>query len=113
MARKLKSFSRPKAGSLKSSYEMIIAKRRKGALEIQLNRPDQLNAINEAMAEEIIHAMDAVELDRKTIAVILYGNERRFARVPILEDFKTCRRTATTITVRVIINEKIGCFIVF
>ena len=37
----------------------------------------------------------------------------RFARVPILEDFKTCRRTATTITVRVIINEKIGRFIVF
>ena len=50
MARKLKSFSRPKGGTLKKSYEMIIAKRRKGTLEIQLNRPDRLNAINEQMA---------------------------------------------------------------
>ena len=63
MARKLQSFSRPKGGTLKKSYNMIIAKRRKGALEIQFNRPDRLNAINEEMAEEIMHAMDAVELD--------------------------------------------------
>ena len=40
MARKLKSFSRPKGGTLKKAYEMIIAKRRKGTLEIQLDRPD-------------------------------------------------------------------------
>ena len=78
MARTLKSFSRPKGGSLKKSYEMIIAKRRKGTLEIQLNRPERLNAINEQMAEEIMHAMDAVELDRKTMAVILHGNEKAF-----------------------------------
>ena len=113
MARKLKSFSRPKAGSLKNSYEMIIAKRRKGALEIQLNRPDQLNAINEAMAEEIIHAMDAVSWIAKPLRLSFMAMNVRFARVPILEGFKTCRRTATTITVRVIINEKIGCFIDF
>ena len=79
MARKLKSFSRPKGGTLKKSYEMIIAKRRKGTLEIQLNRPDRLNAINEQMAEEIMHAMDAVELDRKIMAVVLYGDERSFS----------------------------------
>jgi enoyl-CoA hydratase/carnithine racemase len=78
MARKLKSFSRPKGGTLKKSYEMIIAKRRKGTLEIQLNRPNRLNAINEQMAEEIMHAMDAVELDRKTMAVVLYGDQRSF-----------------------------------
>ncbi|MAM67248.1 MAG: enoyl-CoA hydratase [Rhodospirillaceae bacterium] len=57
---------------------MIIAKRRKGALEIQFNRPDRLNAINEEMAEEIMHAMDAVELDRKIIAVVLSGDQRSF-----------------------------------
>ncbi len=78
MARKLKSFSRPKGGTLKKSYNMIIAKRRKGALEIQFNRPDRLNAINEEMAEEIMHAMDAVELDRKIIAVVLSGDQRSF-----------------------------------
>lgn len=78
MARKLKSFSRPKGGSLKKSYDMIIAKRRKGALEIQLNRPDRLNTINEEMADDIMHAMDAVELDRNIIAVVLSGDARAF-----------------------------------
>ena len=58
---------------------MIIAKRRKGTLEIQLDRPDWLNAINEQMAEEIMHVMDAVELDRKIMAVVLYGDERSFS----------------------------------
>ena len=78
MARKLKSFSRPKGGSPKKSYDMIIAKRRKGALEIQFNRPDRLNTINEEMAEDIMHAMDAVELDRNIIAVVLSGDARAF-----------------------------------
>lgn len=78
MARKLKSFRRPKGGSLQKSYDTIIAKRRKGALEIQFNRPDRLNTINEEMAEDIMHAMDAVELDRKTIAVVLSGDDRAF-----------------------------------
>ena len=78
MARKLTSFSRPKGGTLKKSYDMIIAKRRKGALEIQFNRPDRMNTINEEMAEDIMHAMDAVELDRNIVAVILSGDERAF-----------------------------------
>ena len=78
MARKLKSFSRPKGGTLKKSYETIIAKRRKGVLEIQFNRPDRLNTINEQMGEDLMHAMDAVELDRKIIAVVLMGDERAF-----------------------------------
>jgi enoyl-CoA hydratase/carnithine racemase len=78
MARKLKSFSRPKGGSLKKSYDMIIAKKRKGALEIQFNRPDRLNTINEEMADDIMHAMDSVELDRNIIAVVLSGDARAF-----------------------------------
>ena len=77
MARKLKSFSRPKGGSLKKSYDTIIAKRRKGALEIQFNRPDRLNTINEERAEDIMHAMDSVELDRNIIAVVLSGDMLR------------------------------------
>ena len=78
MARKLKSFSRPRGKSLKKSYDFIIAKRRKGVLEIQFNRPDRLNAMNEEMADDIMHAMDAVELDRKIIAVVLSGDARAF-----------------------------------
>ena len=78
MARKLTSFGRPQAGKLKKDYGTIIAKRRKGALEITFNRPDRLNAINEAMAEDIADAMSAVELDRRILVVILQGNERAF-----------------------------------
>ncbi|MEX2455136.1 MAG: enoyl-CoA hydratase/isomerase family protein [Rhodospirillaceae bacterium] len=78
MARKLKSFSRPKGGTVKKSYDTIIAKKRKGALEIQFNRPDRLNTITEEMADDIMHAMDAVELDRTIIAVVLSGDERAF-----------------------------------
>ena len=78
MARKLKSFNRPKGGTVKKSYNAIIAKKRKGALEIQLNRPERLNTITEEMAEDIMHAMDAVELDRNIVAVVLSGDERAF-----------------------------------
>ena len=88
MARKLKSFSRPKGGSLRKSYDAIIAKRRKGVLEVQFNRPERLNTITEEMAEEIMHAMDAVELDRKTMAVVLMGDQRSFCAGADLGGFK-------------------------
>lgn len=88
MARELKSFSRPKGGTLKKSYDTIIAKRRKGALEIQFNRPERLNTINEEMAVDIMHAMDAVELDRKTVAVVLMGDDRAFCAGADLGGFK-------------------------
>lgn len=61
------------------NFETIIAVRRKGALEITLNRPDRLNAINDLMTDEIIEAMTAAEPDRKVIAVILTGNARAFS----------------------------------
>lgn len=88
MARKLTSFRRPRGGSLKRSYGTVIARRRKGALEIQFNRPDRLNTINEEMADDIMHAMDAVELDRRTIAVVLHGDERAFCAGADLGGFK-------------------------
>lgn len=88
MARKLTSFRRPRGGALSKSYDTIIARRRKGALEIQFNRPKRLNTINEEMADDIMHAMDAVELDRRTIAVVLSGDERAFCAGADLGGFK-------------------------
>ncbi len=88
MARKLTSFRRPRGGALSKSYDTIIARRRKGALEIQFNRPERLNTINEEMADDIMHAMDAVELDRRTIAVVLSGDERAFCAGADLGGFK-------------------------
>ena len=88
MARKLESFRRPRGGAIRKSYDTILARKRKGALEIQLNRPDRLNTINEEMADDIMHAMDAVELDRKILAVVLSGDERAFCAGADLGGFR-------------------------
>ncbi len=78
MARELTSFRRPEAGALKMEYETILAEIRGNALEITFNRSDRLNTINEEMADDIMHAMDAVELERDVLAVILQGDARAF-----------------------------------
>lgn len=59
-------------------YKCIIVKRRQGALEIQFNRPDVLNAISIDMAGEIMDALLAAEADRRITGIILHGNERAF-----------------------------------
>ncbi len=88
MARTLKSFRRPEGGELQESYDTIFAVIRDRALEIQFNRPDRMNTINEEMADDIMHAMDAVELDREVIAVILSGDQRAFCAGADLGGFK-------------------------
>lgn len=79
--------SKKKAAASGKAYEHILVARNKGALELTLNRPDKLNAINEAMADEIIDALAAVETDRKVVAVILQGNERAFSAGADLSGF--------------------------
>ena len=69
-------------------YETIGVERRDGALEITLDRPEVMNAINEPMADEIMDAMAAVELDREILVVILQGNERAFCAGADLGGFK-------------------------
>ena len=61
-----------------AGYQNIIVKRRQGALEIQFNRPEKLNAISLDMAREITDALLAAETDRKVVGIILHGNERAF-----------------------------------
>jgi enoyl-CoA hydratase/carnithine racemase len=92
MARKAttkRAAAKPAGGkaAAKSEYQFIETQRRKGALEITLNRPEVLNAINEQMAAEIIDAMSAVEMDRRILAVILQGNERSFCAGADLSGF--------------------------
>ena len=61
-----------------SKYRFIIAKKRKGVCKIQLNRPDQYNAMNIEMAQEIGEVLTKAETDRSIVAIILCGNERAF-----------------------------------
>lgn len=62
----------------KPDYQYIIARRVGAACEIQLNRPDKLNAINQEMAGEIADALIAAEVDRSVVAIVLCGSEKSF-----------------------------------
>lgn len=59
-------------------YEDIAVTRGAGWLEIQINRPEKLNSIREKTAENILHAMEAVEFERDCAAVILCGSDKAF-----------------------------------
>ena len=62
----------------KPKHKFIIIRKSKGICEIQLNRPDVMNALNMEMAQEIADVLVEIEMDRKILAVILHGNERAF-----------------------------------
>lgn len=67
-----------KKAKRKSKYKFILVNKRNGICNIQLNRPDFLNAMNVEMAQEIGNVLVEVEQDRKIITVILTGDERAF-----------------------------------
>ncbi len=67
-----------RAKAKSGKYKFIIVRRRQGALELQFNRPEVLNAISIEMAQEIIDALLSAETDRRITGVILHGNERAF-----------------------------------
>lgn len=46
---------------------------------LTLNRPDKLNAMNEALVQGLVAAIDAAHSDEKISAIILTGGERAFS----------------------------------
>ncbi|ARQ02176.1 crotonase/enoyl-CoA hydratase family protein [Pseudorhodoplanes sinuspersici] len=59
-----------------------------GIATLTLNRPTRLNAINYAMADEIMEALDAIETDRAIRAVILTGaGDRAFSAGADISEF--------------------------
>src|SRR5262245_35982699 len=75
------------------AYQHILVAREARACEITLNRPERLNAMNEAMAAEILEALREAEGDRDVLAVILAGNERAFCSGADLGSFKESKDT--------------------
>ena len=61
------------------SYTHIIAETRGRVGLITLNRPKALNALNDALVDEIGYALDAFEADDGIGAVVLTGSEKAFA----------------------------------
>jgi len=74
-------------------FEQILYEVEDHVLTITLNRPERLNAMNEAMAAEILDALRAAEGEREVLAVILTGNERAFCSGADLGSFKESKDT--------------------
>jgi enoyl-CoA hydratase len=60
---------------------------REGVAVLQLNRPERLNAINEAMQAELRSALSDLDADRSVRAVVLTGAGRGFCAGIDLRDF--------------------------
>jgi 2-(1,2-epoxy-1,2-dihydrophenyl)acetyl-CoA isomerase len=68
------------------SEPTVLLSLAKGVATITLNRPDKINAFNEAMHRELAHVLDRIELDRAIRAVLLTGAGRGFCSGQDLSD---------------------------
>src|SRR5262249_16725549 len=75
------SNARAKIGcvAMKGSFETIELRTDGPVSIIALNRPSRLNAINQAMLDELQHALDAVEEDHDVRAVVVFGAGGNFS----------------------------------
>jgi enoyl-CoA hydratase len=60
--------------------EQFVLVEREGAVGVvRLNRPKQLNALSDALMDELVSALEELDRDDATRAIVLAGNERAFA----------------------------------
>lgn len=57
---------------------LIVDRPQPGVVVLQLNRPKQLNAINEVMRDELVHTLAEIGSDAAANVVVLTGNGRGF-----------------------------------
>src|SRR5665213_713030 len=68
------------------SEPSILVERRDGYRVITLNRPNRLNAFNEAMHAELRKATEEIEADESCRALLITGNGRGFCAGQDLAD---------------------------
>src|SRR5215472_15569465 len=61
------------------SYENIVVETRGRVGLIRLNRPKQLNALNDALMDELGDALGKLDADEGIGAIVLTGNDKAFA----------------------------------
>jgi 2-(1,2-epoxy-1,2-dihydrophenyl)acetyl-CoA isomerase len=61
------------------SYETVNVYRSGGAVKLELNRPDRMNALNSQLRAELLDAVQDVALDQAVRAVLLTGAGRAFS----------------------------------
>ena len=61
------------------AYQNILVETRGKVGIITLNRPQALNALNQALIDDLAHALDAFEADANIGCLVLTGSEKAFA----------------------------------
>lgn len=62
-----------------SAYEHILTEKNERVGLVRLNRPKALNALNNALITELMHALSEYDADPAIGAIVITGNERSFA----------------------------------
>jgi enoyl-CoA hydratase len=61
------------------TYENIVVERRERVGLIRLNRPQRMNALNDALALELARALAELDADDAIGAIVIAGNDKAFA----------------------------------
>ena len=61
------------------AFENILVETRGRVGLVTLNRPEALNALNDALIGELLAALDAFEADADVGAIVITGSEKAFA----------------------------------
>ena len=73
--------------------ELVLSQRHEGVTTLTLNRPERLNAINDALVQALRKALAAALADSETRVIVLNGAGRAFCSGDDLEDFPAQSRT--------------------
>jgi enoyl-CoA hydratase/carnithine racemase len=57
---------------------LVLVERQAGVAVVQLNRPDQLNALSPELMDELLEVLRALDRDPSVRAVVIAGHERAF-----------------------------------
>ncbi len=68
--------------------DAVLIHRRDGVATLVLNRPEQLNAINDGLIEGLMNALDSVERDRDIRVAVITGGGRGFCAGGDIEQMK-------------------------
>jgi 2-(1,2-epoxy-1,2-dihydrophenyl)acetyl-CoA isomerase len=81
------------------SESVLIRSERDGVLSLTFNRPDKLNAFNDAITGELIDALRYATVERSVRAIVLRGEGRGFSAGQDLEAFVRLKTSATPVSV--------------
>ena len=62
-----------------ANYENILYEKKRRGVQITLNRPKVLNALNSETMAELVNALEDLDRDQNIRAIILTGNQTAFA----------------------------------